>query len=90
MRSKKYFNIKFNTVNRIILKKSSQKNNYIMLVLNSKKKILEKIGFFNFKKNQFSINIFRLIYWISKNYILYGKVLHLLTSNFILQLKKND
>ncbi len=84
----KYYKIKFNSVNRIALKKLQNKN-YAVLVFNSKKKVIERIGFFNLFKKEFSLNIFRLIYWLSQNYLIYGKVLYLLISNFLVQIKKS-
>ena len=76
--------IKFN---RKLKKKTS-----VLCVLdysNKTNKVIEVIGSYNFINKNLDINIFRFIYWISKNIKLSGEVFQVLLKFNIIRLKKN-
>ena len=61
---------------RLIKKKKI--NSYVLVIVsNYSNKVLEKIGTYNNKNKNLSLNIFRLIYWVSKNIFLTGNVFNL-------------
>lgn len=61
----------------IKLQKKKKKKTFNLVVTSTfgRKKIIEKIGTYNIFNKTLSLNIFRLIYWVSKNIFMSGNVL---------------
>lgn len=68
----------------IRLKKIRKKNIYLIALIKQSKfsikqnKVIELFGVYDFNKKKLTINIFRLIFWISKNVYITGKLVYLL------------
>jgi hypothetical protein len=68
-------------INKVIcFKKIYGKQKFVIVVkyLNTKNKIVEKLGTFSIKYKRLTINIYRLIFFISRNTKISGSCLHIL------------
>ena len=73
-----------NKRNYTLVLKKKKKNSFVVAVIKKRGKVLEKLGVYNPKLNSLSLNIFRLIFWVSKNISVSGHVFNILVKFNIL------